>query len=216
MEDIIKRGERMKSKMEPRVVRREIVWEGKFLRIVRVIYLDKDGKERIWESAERKNRNVVAIVLYDRKERKFIFPEQYRVPVGGNVIGLVAGVCDKKGKTQKEIVIMESGEESGWEPQTVSLISENCTGSAGFGNELKTTFWGTDLKYVGKKKGHEEDGIKVHMVSRDTVLTWLNEQQKEGKKIEDNVFGNIAYVLRILEGEEQAKRAEEELAEKKR
>ncbi len=198
--------------MEPKIIGREEIWKGDFLLGVKVTYLDPDGKQRIWEFVERKNPNIASIVLYDNKEKEFIFVEQLRFPVGNrNVIGLVSGVCDVKGESREETVIRESCEEAGRRPQKIWLISEDCTGSAGFGNERKTTYWGTDLEIVEKKKGHEEDGIIVHSVPRSAIFLWFDEQRKKGKLIEDNVVGNIAYVLRVLEQDERMARTQERI-----
>ena len=248
---------------QPKVIRRELIYIGKFLQMVRTVYSDHEGRERIWESAERKNRDIVSIVLYDRNKDEFILIEQYRPPIArepvrsilydfseaigslqkkmskltqlkifgplleklssrieqvskedesisandGMVIELVAGVCDVDGEAKMEAVIREAIEESGWKPQRVLIISLDESVSAGMQNELLTTFFGTDLIYVGKKEGWEENGIKVHSVSRKVIFEWLDEQKRQGKTIDAKVRGNIALAIRIIDEEENIKYA---------
>ena len=242
---------------QPKVIRRELIYIGKFLQMVRTIYSDHEGRERIWESAERKNRDIVSIVLYDRDKDEFILIEQFRPPIArepirsalysfseaikalqkkvpklaqlsifgpmlerfssrieqlskedesipandGMVIELVAGVCDVEGEAKIAAAIREAIEESGWKPQKVFIISLDESVSAGMQNELLSAILGTDLIYVGKKKGWEEDGIIVHSVSRKVIFEWLDEQRRQGKTIDAKVRGNIALAIRRIEEE---------------
>lgn len=245
--------------MQPKIIRRELIYIGRFLQMVRTIYSDHEGRERIWESAERKNKNIVNIVLYDQNKDEFILIEQFRPPIAGEpissvlygfseaiktlqkkipklaqmsifgailerlslrieqtmkekestpandgmVIETVAGVCDIEGEGREAAVRREAIEESGFEPQKVSVISSDESVSAGMQNEFLTTFFGTDLVYVGKKKGWEEDGIIVHSVPRKAIFEWLDEQKGKGKTIDAKVRGHIALAMRIIEKEKR-------------
>lgn len=244
---------------QPKVIRRELIYIGKFLQMVRTTYSDHEGRERTWESAERKHKDIVSVVLYDQTKDEFILIEQYRPPIArepvgsilydfseaikalqkkisklmqlkvfglllarlsfrieqvlkedesipandGMVIELVAGVCDVDGESKTAAATREAIEESGWKPEKVLIISLNESVSAGMQNELLTTFFGTDLIYVGKKNGWEENGIKVHSVSRKVIFEWLDEQRRQGKMIDAKVRGNIALAIRIIEEEKR-------------
>lgn len=189
-----------------RILKREIVWKGDFLLGIRVTYLNQDYKEKIWEFIERKNPDTVSIVLYEKEKKEFILIEQPRLAVNGDVVGLVAGICDVNGEPMEDTVVREAIEESGWRPQYVLRISKSNVVSAGLGNERRTIYYGTDLKFVGKKKGPEEDRITVHSIPRDRIFEWLSRQDSQGKIVEANVAGDIALALRLIEEEEKQKK----------
>jgi ADP-ribose pyrophosphatase len=184
--------------MKPKIIKREIIWDGKFLQGVKIIYSDFEGTERAWESVERKNPDIVSVVLYDNNKDEFIPIEQFRPPVAVRVIELVAGVCDVAGEPEEIAARREAAEESGWDPQTVLLISARDPVSSGMQNEMLTSYFGTDLKLVGKKQGHEENGIIVHSVPRGKIFQWLDEQKIRGKMIDAKVKGSIALALLII------------------
>jgi 8-oxo-dGTP pyrophosphatase MutT (NUDIX family) len=187
------------------IIKKDILWQGRFIQGVRATYMNSAGKVKTWEYIERIHSHVVFMVLFDQIEQKFIVIEEGRIPVARKVIGLVAGVCDIAGEFQEAAAIREAIEEAGCDPKRVILLGENESISPGIVNELGTIFLGTEIKYVDKKDGEEENGIKVHFVSRDIIFAWLDHQQRSGKIIDIKVRGSIALALRVIEEEERTK-----------
>ncbi|KAK2467112.1 hypothetical protein APHAL10511_001370 [Amanita phalloides] len=98
--------------------------EAKWITLKRLAYIDTDGKERIWEAAERKTRisassvDAVAILAILRSKSNAFEPstviiEQYRPPIDKIVIELPAGLVDE-GETPEQAAIRELYEETGY------------------------------------------------------------------------------------------------------
>lgn len=94
----------------------------------KIKYLDEQGKERLWECAERKTRKSsgvdgVAVLALLRSETN-AFPvstvviEQYRPPIDKFVIELPAGLVDDN-ETPEDAAIRELEEETGYKADEV-------------------------------------------------------------------------------------------------
>lgn len=98
------------------VIRKETVFEGKYLEFVRKWFRKGSGEEGSWETIERKNvynRGAVVIVALT-KEREFILERNWRIPAESSVIQFPAGLSDKEGETEEEVARRELLEETGY------------------------------------------------------------------------------------------------------
>ncbi|GLB35211.1 putative Nudix hydrolase family protein [Lyophyllum shimeji] len=102
--------------------------EAKWITLKRLTYLDANGKERLWEVAERKTRkstgiDAVAVLAILRSKTK-AFPvstvviEQYRPPIDKVIVELPAGLIDE-GETPEQAAIRELEEETGYKADGV-------------------------------------------------------------------------------------------------
>ncbi|KAF8163126.1 NUDIX hydrolase domain-like protein [Crassisporium funariophilum] len=106
--------------------------EAKWITLKKIKYLDEDGKERLWECAERKTRKSTGVdavaILAILKSKTNAFPvstvviEQYRPPIGKHIIEFPAGLIDE-GETAEQTAIRELHEETGYKAEKVLQVS---------------------------------------------------------------------------------------------
>ncbi|KAG6865280.1 hypothetical protein C0991_003740 [Blastosporella zonata] len=102
--------------------------DAKWITLKKISYLDADGKERLWECAERKTRKSSGIdavaVLAVLRSKTAAFPtstiviEQYRPPIDKVIVELPAGLIDD-GETPEQAAYRELEEETGFKADSV-------------------------------------------------------------------------------------------------
>lgn len=99
-----------------RVTRKDVVFEGNYLRMVEKSFETPLGEKHIWETVERTTigtRGAVVIVALT-KEREVILERNWRVPSDSFVIQLPAGLSDVEGESEEETARRELLEETGY------------------------------------------------------------------------------------------------------
>jgi ADP-ribose pyrophosphatase len=165
----------------------KIVWEGKYLR-VRVC-----GH---WEYAERPNSPAGIVIVAVTDAGKLLLIEQFRIPVGRNVIELPAGLAGDDEYSGEEFVAAakrELLEETGYEAAEWEELGGGPP-SAGFSNEIVVFFRGTNLRKVGPGGGHGSEKIQVHEIPRAEVFGWLKAREKEGLSIDPKVYAGLFFL----------------------
>lgn len=167
-----------------------VVWEGKFLRMV------TQGR---WEYVQRTNITGIVGIIAVTDDNKLILVEQYRTPVGKQVIELPAGlVGDVPGQESEAMEVAahrELEEETGYQAQRLEEVFSGVA-SAGLSSERMTFFLATGLKKVGDGGGDHTEDIIVHEVPVDEVLQWVTDCQKEGMEVDLKVFSALHFARR--------------------
>lgn len=164
-----------------------IAWEGKYLR-VKVC--------GTWEYAERPNSPAGIVIIAVTPENKLLLTEQYRVPMGKNVIELPAGLAGDDHYSGEELVEAarrELLEETGYEAAKWEELAGGPP-SAGLSNEQIVFFRGTDLKKIGTGGGHGSEKIQVHAVPVSNVPTWLKQKEKEGLSVDPKIYAGLYFL----------------------
>ncbi len=164
--------------------RREILGEGKFLRLVR-----EDG----WERVESRASGAAAILgVTDAEE--ILFVEQYRPPVKSRVIELPAGIVGEPEAEPGEVAIeaarRELLEETGYEAGEIRFLGSGPS-SAGMAAEIVELFFATSLvkRHAGGGVGGED--IAVHVVPWKEVREWLARKRAEGDMVDLRVYAAL-------------------------
>jgi ADP-ribose pyrophosphatase len=88
----------------------------RWLTLKKLTYVDKEGRQRFWESAERTTRHgavdAVAIVAIT-SDSKILLVSQYRPPLDSTCLELPAGLIDK-GESPEIAALRELREETGF------------------------------------------------------------------------------------------------------
>lgn len=103
------------------VVKKSVVFEGKYLRMVDKVVKTRLSENHIWETVERTNiggRGAVVVVALT-KEKEIIFERNWRAPVESFVIQFPAGVSDIEGETDEDTARRELLEETGYLANTL-------------------------------------------------------------------------------------------------
>ncbi|KAG1715651.1 hypothetical protein ID866_1493 [Astraeus odoratus] len=165
----------------------------RWITLKKINYTDQDGRQRIWECAERKTRSKSGIdavaVLAILRSRTNAFPlstvviEQYRPPINKIVIGkatcsISSGLIDAE-ETAEEAAIRELEEETGYKAEKVSESSPIIVSDPGMTNAnmklvVVSVPMGDQLETPDSRPDEGE-----HIVKRIVPLHGLNAVLKE-------------------------------------
>ena len=160
-------------------------------------FVNKGG----WEYIERNNCEGIVIVLAMTGDNKVIFVEQYRPPVGKNVIEFPAGlVNDQKDsmKSQTKETSLQAGkrellEETGYKARRMKKLFEgpiNC----GVSSDMLIFVRAIDIKKVSSGGGDDSEEIKVHEIEIDKAEQWLKKKEKKGCLIGPRVYAGLYFL----------------------
>ena len=170
------------------VMANEILCDAKYLRLVR---------RENWEFVQRKNVSGIVGIIAVTNDRKLILVEQYRPPVGKNVIEIPAGLAGDSPMTRNEDLVLaaarELEEETGYRASRMIELATG-TASAGLCDEVITLFRAQDLQKTGAGGGDDSEDITVHEIPVDQVETWLRDQIKKNKLVDLKVYSALYFV----------------------
>ena len=174
-----------------------VVTDGKHIRLMRA------GR---WEYASRKGVTGVIAIVPVTDDGKLILVEQYRPPVGGNVIELPAGLAgdgSHGGETLAQAARRELEEETGY---TAATVEYACGGaaSAGICDEVISMFVARGLTELPPEAAGQQDAetvaergrITVHAVALGDVLPFLAEQERQGKLVDLKIYAGLYFANR--------------------
>ncbi|KAL0947248.1 hypothetical protein HGRIS_013369 [Hohenbuehelia grisea] len=162
--------------------------EAKWITLYKLKYTDQDGKERVWECAERKTRKSSGIDAVDIlaliRSKTNAFPlstvviEQYRPPIDKYIIELPAGLIDD-GETPEQAAIRELEEETGYKAERVLESSPVTVSDPGMTSaNMKTIALAVTMDdQLETPKPHLEPG--EHIVTRVIELSKLLDELEE-------------------------------------
>jgi len=164
-----------------------ILAETRFLRLV-----ERDG----WTFVQRLNARAVVVMVPLTAERRLLFVEQFRVPLGCNAIEFPAGlVGDEPGREQEDLIEAarrELVEETGYHAATLRLVSTSAT-SPGMTSDLVSFLLASDLTKVGPGGGTPSENIRVHEVALGEARAWLAERERQGTMLAAKVFAGLYF-----------------------
>ncbi len=170
---------------------REVLGEGRFLRLVR-----RNG----WEFVERTRPIRAVFIAAVTDDGRLLLTNERRVPVGAGVVGFPAGlVGDTKGQedesledaTRRELV-----EEAGYEPDAVTFLTRGPT-SAGITDEVIAIMLATGLRKVGAGGGLAGESIAIHEIPMGEVDAWLEARVAEGTLVDPKVYTGLYFIERL-------------------
>ena len=179
-----------------RILEKNTIWEGKFLRFVLTTYIDSSGIVRKWESFERVNCKGIVVIVAVTDDKEVLLIRQFRPPVNGYVIEFPAGLNDR-GDTLEEAAERELLEETGYSEREMIFLAEGPM-SSGASGEILTAFLAKRLVFKGIGKRDETEDIEVLMVPIDEIDSKLDAYRLEGNYIDLKIFGLMELAKRYL------------------
>ncbi len=150
-----------------------------------------------WEYVRRSNCTGVVVVVPLTADGKVVLVEQYRPPVGGNVIEYPAGlVNDREGVSNESEALAakrELEEETGYRAKNLVKITHGPI-SSGLTSEKMTFFLAKNVKKVSKGGGDETEDIKIHTVPLDQIHDWLKAQAANGKLVDPKIYTGLFFL----------------------
>ncbi|MBP6785121.1 MAG: NUDIX hydrolase [Verrucomicrobiales bacterium] len=164
----------------------EVIHNGKFLTYARTA--------KGWEYVTRANAKGCVAILAMTDDRRVILTEQYRAPVGRQVIELPAGLAGDIPLQEDEPLLVaakrELKEETGYVAKNWTMLLEG-TSSAGMTDEMVSLFYATGLTKMTEGGGEGGEDIKVHYVHQSDVMKWCRDRQAEGMRVDFKIFAAL-------------------------
>lgn len=154
--------------------------------------LERDG----WEFASRSNASGVVVLVPVTDQGEIVLVEQFRKPIGKNVIELPAGLVGDHEDPDESILKAarrELEEETGFEAEQWDLLMA-CPSSAGMSDEIVTFVLARGLRRVGPGGGDDSEDIQVHIIPLEKVDQWLKEQQTAGKPMDPKIYAALYWL----------------------
>ena len=159
---------------------------GRFIRLVR--------RDR-WEWAERVNATGVVVIVALTPQGRVVLVEQERIPVGGPVLELPAGLAGDVHEDEALAVAAarELEEETGWRAGRLERLTQGPV-SAGMSSEVLTFFLAHDLERIGEGGGDEGESIVVHEIPLGEVEGWLEARARGGVMADPKVYAGLYFL----------------------
>ena len=162
-----------------------VVSETDYLRLV---------NQQGWDYVQRKGATGVVTVMASTPEDRVVFVEQYRIPVGANVIefpaGLAGDLTGASDESLREAAERELLEETGYQANRWTHVMTSPS-SAGLTDELISFFLAEQLERVGPGGGDDSESIRVHEVDFARVDEWLMRKQRQGKLLDARLYTGL-------------------------
>lgn len=162
-------------------------YKGRYLSL-----LERDG----WEFTSRSNATGVVVLVAVTNGDEIILVEQFRKPVGTQVIELPAGLVGDQGDGSESLLTAaarELEEETGFEAGHLEILME-CPSSAGMSDEVITFIQASDLRRTGPGGGDDSEDIQVHLVPMEQADRWLRDQAAAGKPMDPKIFAALYWL----------------------
>lgn len=168
---------------------KRVLAEGRWLRLV---------EEGGWEYSERKNASGIVAIVAVTPQRELVLVEQHRVPTGGRVVEIPAGLAGdtaaREAEALEEAALRELEEETGYRAASMRRLMAG-PNAAGSSNSVITLFMAEGLVKVGEGGGDEHEDIQVHVVPLDGCHEWLESQVALGKSLDPKIFVAMYFAL---------------------
>lgn len=150
-----------------------------------------------WEYAARQGSSGVVGILAVSPDQKLLLVEQFRIPVGQNVIELPAGLAGDlahaRGEDFARAAERELLEETGYLASEFELLAVGPS-SAGLTDETVALYRASNLRRVSSGGGDESENITVHEIPLADVRTWLAEQVVARRMVDFKVFAGLWFL----------------------
>ncbi|KAF7778916.1 hypothetical protein Agabi119p4_3261 [Agaricus bisporus var. burnettii] len=167
--------------------------DAKWITLQKIKYSDAEGKERLWECAERKTRKssgvdaVSVLALINSKTNAFplstVIIEQFRPPVGKYVVELPAGLIDE-GESPETAAVRELEEETGFKAYSIFESSDIVVSDPGMTSaNMKLVIANVlldDKLELPEQKLEAGEFIKCRVVDLDKLHDELKEYARKG------------------------------------
>lgn len=148
-----------------------------------------------WEYVRRPGSDHCVGILAITDSKEVILIEQFRVPVGKNVIEIPAGLIGDEdefaGEKFSQTAARELEEETGYRPGKIELLISSPT-SAGMTPETTHLYLAGDLEKVSQGGGTGSEEITTHLIPLKDLRIFLSEKQSQGLSVDFKIHAALA------------------------
>ena len=183
------------------IISRETLWEGSFLRAVKLIYEDKNGSLRKWEAVERVNCEGIVAIVPVTSEGELILIRQFRPVLNNYVIEFPAGLNDR-GESLAEAARRELIEETGQTTGEVIFLAEGPI-SSGLSTEMLTVFLAKGIgpaspEMLKRFPSDESEDIEIIRTPAADIHETLKNFREKGDFIDIKIYGLLELAKKHL------------------
>lgn len=157
-----------------KITKREVAYEGKYLRILEKTAITRDGIEIIWETIERTNvhgRGAVVIAALTRND-DIVLERHWRAPIESFVIQFPGGLTDEQHESDEETARRELLEETGYVAESlIPVIS--VPAFPVLSPMMDLHFFAPDVEYAGTIKRDIAEEFQVLTIPREKIHEYL-------------------------------------------
>lgn len=195
-----------KSSAKCYVAKEDLVWQGKWLKMKEVHWVDPLGKGHVWESLERTNHRkapvdaveVIATLKKTGHPTQLILVRQFRPPTAMYCLELPAGLCDS-GEAPEVTAVRELKEETGYTAEIIDVSPSLIFGMAvaSTTSAVVQAVVNGDLPENDNPPLQNDSGefTEVVLAPVDGLIPFLLERQASGEGIDGKIW-LIAQTLR--------------------
>ncbi len=168
----------------------QVLSKGRFARFVR---------ESGWEYVQRTQVTGIVIIVPVTDEGCAVLVEQFRIPMGTNVIewpaGLAGDIPGSEDEPLLEAARRELLEETGFIANKFTMLTQGPP-SPGLSDEIVCFYLAQGLTRTEDGGGDESEDIQVHLVPLTNMEQWLSEKQANGALIDPKIFSGLYFINR--------------------
>jgi 8-oxo-dGTP pyrophosphatase MutT (NUDIX family) len=175
-----------------KILKDEVVYDGRYIKTVRRHFLNTSGKKKYWEMVQRKIFGKIVAIVPITPKKEIILTKIYRIPIKKYVIELCAGLTDKKGEKELETIKRELLEETGYKAEKIKKI---ITGpyNSGLSETEMTIYLGINAKRIQKPVLEDSEDIEIIKIPLSKIHSYLQNPPK-GVLVDIKIF-SILFLL---------------------
>ncbi|MBI4119737.1 MAG: NUDIX hydrolase [Parcubacteria group bacterium] len=180
--------------MRIKVIKDEVIYDGRFIQTIRRHFLDLKGNPKTWEMVSRKTYGRIVAIAALTPERELILEKIYRVPLQDYTLELPAGLMDREGEPEVETIRRELLEETGYKAEDIKLLYAGPFNS-GMLNDEMAVYFGLNAKFVQEPRFEDSEDIEVVKVPVKNLIDYLEEKGKI-MKVDIKIAALLPYLER--------------------
>lgn len=158
--------------MKHKILKDEIIYNGKFIEVKKRHFLGQGKKPGIWEIVKRKTYGKIISIAAITENNELILEKIFRIPLNDYVIELPAGLMDEKDESEEECVKRELLEETGYKVDKVNLLTSGPF-NTGLTSDEMAIYLGKQAELIQKPELDLEEDIEVIKVSLKNLPDYL-------------------------------------------
>ncbi len=177
-------------------IRREAVAEGRFLKYERIIWQDKNGDEKVWETLERRHdgSEAVMIIPWIAATGDLVLIRQFRPPAKGYIYEFPAGLIDA-GETPPEAALRELREETGYTGEVISVVDPTFNTPGMSGETVYCVFMELPEGQNPQLDLQDSEDIEVVLVARSGIEDFVCRELEAGSKFDTKAFMYLTGII---------------------
>jgi len=162
--------------MSIKVLSDEVIYDGRFIQVIKRKFSGRDGRTGVWEMVKRKTYGRIVAVAAITPEKEILLEKIFRVPLNSYTLELPAGLMDVAGESELEAIRRELLEETGYVSDHIEFLTGGPFNPGLVADEL-AIYLARDIRLVSEPKLENSEDIEVIKVPLKDLLNFLSSQK---------------------------------------